>query len=218
MDDSARTTKNPRPQRRSITVNVEPTHLADVELALVGDRVQCVSLRIRGYALDEQEQSDYRHLDLPLRESGGREITASLVRRVRVGALIKKAIDRTFLDNVWADAILRWDEESNPVAASLRPWARRTQDEVGWIAETSPPPTKVGRPPIPDEMLMEVAAIYSEAHLEGRHDPSQAVSQRLSGRVPGMSPTKARNWVYQARKRGFLKVEPRRGRRKTEEP
>lgn len=77
-------------------------------------------------------------------------------------------------------------------------------------------PKRVGRPPLSDELLGRVTAIYNEAVTSGDRKPALRVKTDLekAGLARADTPTKTvRGWIGQARKRGFPVVAPPQQRR-----
>ena len=216
--------------------------LVDLELAPTGDHIGCISLRIRAYASNTQEQEDHPELDLPLLGDADREINAGVVRHMKTRTLIQSGIKNQRLEAKWAEQQLdrtastfdEWldqlgfSEYKNPVDADAH--SRRVVLEKQYAIETAfyrhehevqewlnrlpaKAPIPMGRPRIADEVLREVAAIYTAACERGQNDPSQEVRRQMN-----LTVGQDRRWVMYARRRGFLpSTEPRKARGATAE-
>lgn len=206
--------------------------LVDVELAMVDGHVTCVALTVRGYIHDLEEQDDHSLLGFPDLGAYDREISSNVVRSLRPGELVTKAIGHLKLESQWAtleqqrlpasfDAWLaahplkHTAEGTSQVSQKRRELLRRhyeleneflatQQAELQWLHESTPRPAGGGRPRIPDEKLKEVAAIYLEAKNGGDHAPAKAVSRHYK-----VKRERGRRWVMYARERGFLPKLPK---------
>lgn len=202
--------------------------LVDVELAPVGDHIGCVSMTIRTYAHDEQEQQTHEHLDIPLASAVESEVTASLIRRIRVAELIQRAIAywraeadwhtsvaetfepdfESWLNTIgWAtgDTRLSGTENRNLDAAHEQflleegYFAQRAKDQQ-WIRELpGSQPQRLGRPPIADHLLQRVGALHADAVFVRDRAPAKHVAREL-----GISHDRARRWIMYARQRGHM--------------
>jgi len=206
--------------------------LVDVELAMVDGHVTCVALTVRGYIHDLEEQDDHSLLGFPGLGSYDREISSSVVRSLRPGDLVTKAIGHLNLESRWATLKQQrlpasfdvWlavhplkdtAEGTSQVAQKRRDLLRRHYDleteflaaqraELQWLHESTPRPAAGGRPRIPDEKLKEVAEIYLEAKRRGVRDHSLEVSRHFR-----INDVRGRRWVMYARRRGFLPELPK---------
>ena len=106
-------------------------------------------------------------------------VLARILRRVPLHGAIERA---SFWPLHWTDLLL--DREGNRIER-----------------QPSPKPPRRGRRPVPDEELLKVAKVYDEAFRGGaKKNPTQAVAARFRN----MSPARARDLVFRARRRGFL--------------
>ena len=201
--------------------------LVDVELAMVDGHLACVAMTVRGYVRDPEEQDNYSWLGFSEPGAFDREISSNVVRSLRPGELVTKAIKHLEFESKWAnlqkqgqpatfDAWLanlhleQMVEGSDQVSTRRRDILSRQyelenqflaaeQAELKWLQESTRKPGSGGRPRITDETLKKVAEIYLEAKRRGEREHSLAVSNHFR-----INHVRGRRWVMYARRRGFL--------------
>ncbi len=206
--------------------------LVDVELAIVDGRVSCVAMTVRGYVRDPEEQDDHPGLGFPEPGVYDREVSSNVVRNLRPGELVAKAIKHLRFEDKWANleqqrqpssfdawlAALQLEqmaEGTDQVSQRRHDILRRqyeleneflatNQAETQWIHDSNPRTPKGGRPRIPDETLLETTMVYNAAVLQADRAPSKAVSRHFR-----IKPERGRRWVMYARQRGFPVLDPK---------
>ena len=201
--------------------------LVDVELAMVEGHLACVAMTVRGYIRDPEEQDDHSLLGFPEPGTYDREVSSNVVRSLRPGELVTKAIKHLKLESNWTSlqqqrqpssfdawlAALQLDqmvEDTDQVSQRRRDVLRRNyelendflaaeQAELEWIRDSTRRPAAGGRPRISDEKLKKVAEIHSRAKRLGDRAPDKAVSRHFR-----INPVRGRRWVMYARDRDFL--------------
>ena len=161
-----------------LKVDVDDDWRADLRLAIQGNRFVVSEVRLfprpevdspAGDSWPEAETSGV-HAKVP---AGG--LTARLLRRVPL-----QVHERMLYPLHAVDLLL--DGKGEPLSRQPGPQSPRR-----------------GRPPIPDEELLEVARVYETAFRAGQN-PTQAVATQF----PEMSDARARDLVHRARQRNFL--------------
>lgn len=135
-----------------------------------------------------EEATDRRYALVP--------ITSDLLRRIPVGQVLAKAQQRLAQDD-WREegiTVIGVDGRSDLVPADLGEEQVRAMES----AATAALPSRRGRPPLPDELLVDVARAYLRESSNGR-----GLIRRLAAEFDRPEPTIS-DWVAAARERGYL--------------
>lgn len=135
-----------------------------------------------------EEATDRRYALVP--------ITSGLLRRIPVGQILAKAQQRLAQDDWREDGItlIGLDGRSDLVPADLGEQQVRAMES----AATAAVPARRGRPPLPDELLVDVARAYLRESTNGH-----GLIRRLAAEFDRPEPTIS-DWVAAARERGYL--------------
>jgi hypothetical protein len=206
--------------RRSIQlVDESGPFLIEIELASVDGRVACVGFEIRSYARNEDEVMEHANVGLPPLEDAEATITASLLRRVKVGSAVASAVQdlrsRAERAQQTSDAVPDsyndWLIDMTGSADHASDWLKRqfelekefyahAAERGSWaVMQSTHEGRGPGRPPISDEKLLRVADLYNQAYKSGDAAPVKAVARNL-----GEPAKRVKGWVRKARKKGFL--------------
>ncbi len=136
-----------------------------------------------------------------LRSRTGEPVTANAWRAVRPAAVIEDTRAR-----------LQWGHGATATHLAGRGEAdaaevvRRVGDGL-----TVEAPARPGRPPVySDKHYWEVGAVYSRAKATASQRPVRAVARAFAERFPGVDgarDTRAKAWVREARRRGYIEAE-----------
>lgn len=194
-------------------------YFVEVELGRVGKNAGCVSLKILGY-------DSSLGLEQSTASGAVNEVSASIVRKIRIGEAIDGALSNLRLERqALGGDIASFPETVNeyleqiglpeliePTTAEAVERRRMVEEHVGIerhafqarhealeILDNPSTGRRRGRPPLSDAEVFEAALVYLEAVRSGERSPSKAVAERLH-----LSPNQARRRVMRARKRGYI--------------
>jgi hypothetical protein len=204
--------------------------LVDIELAPIDGVIACVSLRIRSYARDDGEAVDHEMIGVQRLSSSDGEITASLVRSLRVRELIDSAIANVRFEALFATGFAEslpstfesWLKEAG--FANLDPGGQLTREEQSQLnrARTEYALEKSFYGGQAEQAESFLALQTSGQKKTGRPRIGDDVLQEVADlydqalqwkeRAPAkhvarsleISHGRARRWVMYARQRGFL--------------
>lgn len=149
-----------------------------------------------------ETEASWTPVAVELRARTGQPVTADAWRSVRVGQVVEDTRHRLAWGLSRAGDYLA-QHEGPAAAAGARSAADRLADQ--------PEGTGPGRPPTyDDDHYREVGAVYRAAVRTGSRRPRRAVADVLADRYPGADArgdTRAKAWVREARRRGYIEQE-----------
>jgi len=197
----------------------EGDYHVEVELGVVDGDVVCTSLRVCGYDPDVGVKAAVeKGLFSP--------VSATVVRKVRVRAAIDGAVSShrmermallhdiaslpetldEYLEQIGLHELIdpgtKEDAKRRKAVEShlaLTRWDFQNRRDALEVLEEADSAKRQGRPPLPDEEIVEASLIYREAVRSGVRFPSKEVQKTMS-----ISSNQARRRIMYARKRGYL--------------